>query len=329
MRVVPKSFFASLFFTAFLVCTTFAVPLSDQKQGWMVSVDNLVLEHIDELEENLHANEALDRYESEYRAVLEGRTGTAVSKEQMAQKLAKADCVFLTDEHTVLKAQQNTLWVLEAMAKGQKPLTLVLEWIDATFQSEVDAYLRGEFDVEELKKRVRYVELWAFPWEGYRAILERARELNVPVLFADSFIAHKSLAVRDDQVVAKMCAFQAKEPEARFLVVYGAFHVLGKDHMAEKAAKAGIKPDYCLVGEASDIYWQALAKYDDPELFPFLDLGSSIFYIQNGSPVERHRSYRKYLMDLLGWFDDDFDYPLSEIVDDNETRFSRLWSQVN
>ena len=34
-------------------------------------------------------------------------------------------------------------------------------------------------------------------------------------------------------------------------------------------------------------------------------------------------------MDLLGFDDDDFDCPLSEMVDDEQTKFSRLWSVLN
>ena len=320
---------ATMLWLSVLCSCLVAAPISDKEHEWMVSVDNLVLEHIDEMEEGFTANEALEKYEAEYRQVLRGRTGVPVGKAEMQKSLAKANCVFLTDEHTVAKAQANTVWVLETMSKGQGPVALVLEWIDASFQKDLDQYLRGEITAEELKKTVRYDELWGFPWGGYKAVLEKAKSLQIPVLLADSFIEHKSLAQRDDQVVARMNLFKKDNPQTRFLVVYGAFHILGKDHMGEKAAKAGLKPDLFLVGEASEIFWQALTKHKDTEKFPFLSLGDNIFYIQNGTPVERHRSYRQYLMDLLGYYDDDFDYPLSEMVDDEQTRFSRLWSKVN
>ena len=129
-----------------------------------------------------------------------------------------------------------------------------------------------------------------FPWDGYSEILQRAKSLQVPILLADSFIEHKSLAERDDQVVARMNLYKRERPETRFLVVYGAFHILGKNHMSEKAAAANLAPDLFLVGEASEIFWQALGNYEDPAKFPFLSLGENIFYIQNGTPLERHRS---------------------------------------
>ena len=320
---------ATMLWLSILCSCLIAAPMSEQEQEWMVSVDNLVLEHIDEMEEGFTANEALEKYEEEYRQVLKGRTGVATSKAEMMSTLKKANCVFLTDEHTVSKAQENTVWVLDAMSKGEGPLALVLEWIDASYQAELDKYLRGELTAEELKDAVRYDELWGFPWAGYKKIIEKAKSLQIPILLADSLIEHKSLAQRDDQVVARMSLFKRENPQTRFLVVYGAFHILGKKHMSDKAAQAGLKPDLYLVGEANQIFWHALTKYKDTEKFPFLSLGDNIFYIQNGTPVERHRSYRQYLMDLLGYYDDDFDYPLSEMVDDEQTRFSRLWSKVN
>lgn len=322
----------ALLLLVLVVTSASAAPLSEGLIEAQKLASQTLLEQIEEIESEFEGTGDLDRYEAEYRDAFAQRQSTPIADETMDRTLATAPYVFVTDVHTARESQSHTLQVMKTMASNPAPMTFVMEWIDRSFQKDVDAYLAGKIKLQTLRKRVRYDEIWSFPWESYRRILEGAKGLGVPILLVDSFLEPHGLAERDAQISDTISSHRAANPDMRYLVAYGAYHLLGKDHLTERLARAGLEPQVILVDEANDFYWEALDRTKDPEAFRVLDLGGNLYYVRCGSPLERQQAYRSYLMDLMGYSEDDFDMPIDEILaplGDRRAKFSRLHRTVH
>lgn len=261
----------------------------------------------EELGEEFQESASLVAYRREYYAALGSPRSRRVAPVRVHRALAGAATVLMSDFHLTARSQERGAEVLEAMSRGAGSVILVLEWIDRSFQAEVDAYLAGDLDLATLRERVRYDEVWPFPWEPYAGVLATAKRVGAKVKVVDELLADRqpSLRERDDLVVAAVEDLRARDPQVRVLVIYGAFHVLGRGHLGEKLAGAGHPASMTLVGEAPGIYHEALHRARDHDLLDYLSLGGGRYYVQNGTPLERLRDEVRSLEGFLGYADDD------------------------
>jgi hypothetical protein len=213
----------------------------------------------------------------------------------------------LGDEHTTNQSQINTANVLRMMRATKEPVTLVIEWVDISFQKEIDAFLAGSLPLKDLRARISYDKLWGFSWTSYAKILSAAKQQKTPILLVERLKGNHSLADRDSFITATIVAHAKKAANMRYLVVYGDYHILGDGHLSSQLAKAGLKPQIILIGDAADTYWKLLGKGKDPAKIGFASLNNGIYYIRNGTPLERSLSYRDYLMKMLGYKKSDFE----------------------
>lgn len=271
------------------------------------AVDKLLRSHISEMETQLKASPSLKKYMKEYEAAVPKAAPQPVSDSEMAKLLAGARYVLMGDEHTTARSQANTVLVLKMMKAVKEPVTLVIEWVDVSFQKEIDAFLAGKLPVKDLKTKISFDKLWGFSWTDYAKILAAAKQLKVPVLLTERLKGTHSLSDRDSFITSTVAAHAKQNAGMRYLVVYGDYHILGPDHLSDKLAKAGLKPQLQLIGDAPETYWKLLGKVKDPDKIGFARLTDSIFYVVNGTPAERSLSYRNYLMKLLGYTKSDFE----------------------
>ncbi len=193
------------------------------------------------------------------------------------------------------------------MRAGKGPMTLVIEWVDISFQKQVDEFLAGRLPLKDVRNKISFDKLWGFSWAGYSKILSAAKQLKTPILLVERLKTSHNLADRDNFITAKISEHSKKAAGMRYLVVYGDYHTLGSGHLSQKMAKAGLKPQTILIGDGKDIYWKLLGKIKDPAKIGFADLGSGIYYVRNGTPLERSLAYRDYLMKMLGYHKNDFE----------------------
>ena len=287
--------------------TAMAGEISKDEFDRLRAVDKLLRSHISEMESQLKASPSLKKYMKEYEAALPKTAPQPVSDSEMAKMLAGARYVMLGDEHTTARSQANTVVVLKMMKAAKEPVTLVIEWIDVSFQKEVDAFLAGKISVKDLKTKISFDKLWGFSWTDYAKILSAAKQLKVPVLLTERLKGTHSLSDRDSFITSTVAAHAKQNAGMRYLVVYGDYHILGPDHLSDKLEKAGLKPQLQLIGDAPEVYWKLLGKVKDPDKIGFARLTDNIFYVVNGTPAERSLSYRNYLMKLLGYTKSDFE----------------------
>lgn len=271
------------------------------------AVEKILRTQISEMESQLKPSASLKKYMKEYEATVPKTAPQPAADAEMAKLLGSARYVFLGDEHTTARSQANTVVVLKMMKATKEPLTLVIEWVDNSFQKEIDAFLAGKLPLTNLKSKISFDKLWGFSWADYAKIISAAKQLKVPVLLTERLKGTHSLADRDTFITATIAAHAKQNAGMRYLVVYGDYHILGPDHLSEKLAKAGLKPQTLLIGDAGEVYWKLLGKIKNPDKIGFASLGNSIYYIVNGTPAERSLSYRNYLMKLLGYTKSDFE----------------------
>ena len=288
-----------------------AAPISKDEFSRLRLTDKLLKAQIGEMESEFEASPSLDKYRVEYLATVACKSPSPVSDAQMLQIINKARFVFLGDEHTTAESQRNTINVLNIMKKAAAPVTLVLEWIDESHQKDINLYLAGKLPPKDLRKTIAFDKDWGFSWADYARILGAAKKLKVPVLLVERLKKRHNLSERDSYIAAKIAADAKKKPEMRYLTVYGEYHLLGPGHLTEKCSKLGLKQQLIIVGDAPEVYWKLLAKTMDPDKVMFARLKENVFFIRNGTPLERSYSYRNYLMKILGWKQSDFDERIS------------------
>lgn len=284
-----------------------AAGISKEEFNRLRHVEKVLHQQIAEMEGELKTSKQLETYKKSYLAALPKSSPRPIADTQVAKTLAAARYVIMGDEHTTNQSQANTVTVLSMMRAGKEPLTLVLEWIDISYQKQIDEFLAGRIPLKDLRSKISFDKLWGFSWASYSKILSAAKKLKTPILLVERLKGSHSLADRDTFITKTIAESAKKTPGMRYLVVYGDYHVLGPGHLSDKMAKAGLKPQTILIGEAVDIYWKLLGQLKDPEQIGFADLGSEIYYVRNGTPLERSLSYRDYLMKMLGYSKDDFE----------------------
>jgi hypothetical protein len=309
----------------------YAAKISKDEFNRLRVTEKLLRAQISEMESEFESSSSLDKYRVEYLASVAGKKPIPVSENAMAKHLEKAQYVFLGDEHTTDESQRNTIAVLAMMLKSKKPVTLVIEWIDDSYQNDVNLYLAGKTTLKSMRSKVEFDKHWGFSWASYSKILSAAKKMKVPVLLVERLKNRHSLADRDSYIAKAIARDAASNKNMRYLTVYGEYHLLGPDHLTDKCAKLGLKPQTILVGDAPEVYWKLLGTIKDPEKVVFAQLRSNVFYIRNGTPLERSFSYRSYLMKILGWDQSDFsdEISASDIVPEAAASVSNRFDQLH
>ena len=64
-------------------------------------------------------------------------------------------------------------------------LAIGLEQIQVQFQPVLDAYVAGSISTDEMRKNLEWNKRWTWPFEGYRGVVEAARNLKISLIALD------------------------------------------------------------------------------------------------------------------------------------------------
>ena len=113
-------------------------------------------------------------------SVLDGRTGDLLSFDEMLDRLAGADAVFLGESHIDETTHRVELAVYERLLERRGGgVVLAMEMFERDVQPVLDTYLAGEIDEASFVERSR---AWGQYRSAYRPLVERAREGGYPVV---------------------------------------------------------------------------------------------------------------------------------------------------
>ena len=107
--------------------------------------------------------------------------GEPLAYEDVLADLTGAGVVYLGECHALERHHEMQEMILGDLARAGVSLVLGLEQLEFFQQPAVDRYNKGTIDFPELVKATNWPERWR-SYEQYRAIVETARELKVPIL---------------------------------------------------------------------------------------------------------------------------------------------------
>ena len=114
--------------------------------------------------------------------VYDTRRQAFVDLESMLADLAKADVVFVGEQHDDPNTHRLEAAILDGLRRRNVPITLSLEMFERDAQAGLDTYLAGTISEEEFLKTSR-------PWPryatDYRALVEMAKAQGWPVIAAN------------------------------------------------------------------------------------------------------------------------------------------------
>lgn len=141
---------------------------------------------------------------------------------------AKAPCILMGDFHALPEYRLSQRGILEAIHALNPLLVLLVECFTGRDQPHLDRWIRGEITDADLLRRTRWEKAWGFPWEGFRPLMESARQLKIPLLGLDSPLRGDIRLVRArDQLMAQRIAAAAERFPGHCPVA-----VVGESHLA-------------------------------------------------------------------------------------------------
>ena len=218
---------------------------------------------------------------------------------------AEADILYVGEFHAVLACQRFATRLLEEMAGRVGRLALGIEFVYARQQALLDRRQAGALDDVAFLRRIHYREEWGYPWEGYRLLLERARQLGVPVHALD--VAPRGgfdgLPRRDEHAARRIASLAEREPERRLIVLFGESH-LSRNHVPRRVrarlARAGqARREITLIQDPESVYWSFVSRGEPIPQAARID--GTTFAVFHGSPLEKYEAYRQI---LERWRDD-------------------------
>ncbi len=109
-------------------------------------------------------------------------TAQTSNNSNIINELAKADVVYLGENHDSVLDHQAQLEIILELYRQNRDVAIALEMFQRPFQPVLDRYLAGEIDETQLREQTEYDTRWGFNWEYYAPILRFAKAHNLPLL---------------------------------------------------------------------------------------------------------------------------------------------------
>jgi len=114
-------------------------------------------------------------------ALVDTRTGEALTPAQVAARLDGTHLVFFGELHTSMDVHRSQLRLLQELEKTGRPLLIGLEMFPYTAQEGLDRWVDGLLTEEGFLEIGGWYEHWGLHWGYYRDIFLFARDHGVPM----------------------------------------------------------------------------------------------------------------------------------------------------
>lgn len=221
------------------------------------------------------------------------------SPEEIMEMACRANLVWIGDYHALSRTQFYVANFVRALAEQDCALALAVEPVFARNQEILDRWISGKISEQEFLVAVRYREEWGCDWDGYKAIFETARNLQIPIYGVDCDPRNdmRSIGRRDLGVARRITHLIEKDPSRTLVVTFGESH-LARNHLPGRVRtilqKKGIVLEELLILQNMDsVYWKLQESGLGDVQAVRLHEGS--YCVFNATPIEKYESFRQYL----------------------------------
>jgi hypothetical protein len=211
----------------------------------------------------------------------------------------RADVVYVGDFHADPECQFVAARLLQSMARSRRRLVLGVEFVYTRQQEILERRQSGSIDDRTFLRRIHYREEWGYPWEGFRDLLNAARDLSIPVIALDRPPrgGFDGLRRRDEHAARGIAAVLSGRPRTAMMVVFGESH-LARGHMPIRVQRQLALQDLSrravtVFQDPEPVYWAALAQAGAVPSSVRLEGGS--FAVFHTPPLARYECYRQVL----------------------------------
>src|SRR5262249_32891081 len=157
----------------------------------------------------------------------------------------------------------------------------------------------GRISEQEFLERIRYEEEGGCDWTGYKAVLETARDLHIPIYGVDCHPRNdmRSIGRRDLGVARRIARLMEKNPNQTLIVVFGESH-LAENHLPGRV-RTLLDPqgiwlkDLVILQNIDTLYW-TLHESGSGEALA-VQVREACYCVFNATPIEKYESFRQYL----------------------------------
>lgn len=258
---------------------------------------------VEELKESVYDtmgrdDAAMDAYYREYRVEFQQGFERAASRDEIIQRLMRANVAYLGDYHTLRSAQSAQLDLLSAAAERGRKIIIAAEMVHAADQQHVADYLSGAIDEDAFLWRVKWDKSWGFPWASWRRFFELARKHNAPLFGLNlQSDAADALEQRDEYSGRLVSSLTQLYPDRLVAVVYGDLH-LAPTHLPavvdRELAQWGIKRKCVTIYQNSEtLYWK-LVEARLEHVVDYLKLKRDVYVVMNATPLVKFQSFANW-----------------------------------
>ena len=259
---------------------------------------------VEKLKRELAAVDPRTRSHYVTRFLREFRRAEAVcSLQEVLDEASRADVVYLADYHALPATQAFAVRFINQMLERpsqlgrSREIVLCLEAFYARHQRPLESYLGGRTNEPEFLQRIRYEAEWGYEWDGYRSLLELARQRGLAVFGVDCEPRHdlRLIARRDRAAAEKIVGLASERSRAQFVVLFGESH-LAASHLPGKvqhyAGKAGIELREVVIAQNVDtLYWKLIAEGQDRAEAVRVACGK--YCVFTATPLEKYQAYAR------------------------------------
>lgn len=246
--------------------------------------------------ESIYQKPSLVSYQAAFSKEISGlHTYQRKDDDWISNRLTNCQVILHADTHSDAVTQRSALEILFRLIEHKSDITLVLEWIPNEFQYLIDRYFKDEISLSTIADQIESSNFWPFPLTGYLAILTFAKQHNLKILLPESMVSDIGLTQRDGQIVTAMKAHLDHAPNTTFFVLYGTYHIWGKDHLKDLISKKlNLKALTFLAANVDHIFWSAIFKYQDLQKIKYLLLSREIVYHVCDTPLRTLNNILEY-----------------------------------
>ena len=111
-----------------------------------------------------------------------------ITFDELISALSEIPVVYVGETHTSIEDHNSQLAILRKLYQKNQCVMVGMEMFPRSAQPVLDSYVRGDITEEQFLTEVRWNEVWGFPYELYRGLIDFAREnklriiaLNAPI----------------------------------------------------------------------------------------------------------------------------------------------------